>query len=438
MKFNSYISILILTFFITPLKADDIVIQLNDVEGKKYYPFSWNDIDLINFTNSELDTVTMSLYSKNGKINKFNVDLYEILNGATVPLITITTDEEMDQIPDKINYQKAKIEVKGFGKFEDFKDNVEIRGRGNTSWTLSDKKPYRLKFDKKKQLCDLKKAKNYVLTANWTDESLLQNSIASFIGKMFDIPYTHTYVPVDVVLNGIYRGSYLLTNKPGINAGSVDIDEDNSIMWELDISYDEDLKFKSDTYDMPVMVADPDLSEVQFEYWKNDYNEMEKAVKQGRASEYIDIDEYVRYRMVYYLLRVTDIGFPKSMKLYKTKGEKYKFGPLWDFDVAMGFNWSESYSPVLAESYFWENNLMVAIDNNNGVKELIKDYLKKFLERESEVWDFIDSHSSLIAHSAYRNNIAWSYNEEEWEKSVERMKKWLHLRFEYIKKQYDL
>lgn len=40
MKFNSYISILILTFFITPLKADDIVIQLNDVEGKKYYPFS--------------------------------------------------------------------------------------------------------------------------------------------------------------------------------------------------------------------------------------------------------------------------------------------------------------------------------------------------------------------------------------------------------------
>lgn len=418
--------------------ARETVFQPIDTSGKIYSPESWNEIDSIHLYHDESEALIMDLATEKGLNLSYDLSSYHIFNGQAVPLVVITTEEELEQIPDKINYKKANIEIKGFGVYDDFSNEVSIRGRGNSSWTLSDKKPYRLKFDKKVSLCGLNKAKSFVLTANWTDESLMQNSIASFIGKMFNIPYTHTYIPVDVILNGVYRGSYLLTNKPGINAGSVDIDEDNSVMWELDINFDEDLKFISDTFEMPVMLADPDLDETHFELWKEDYNEMEKGVNEGRASEYIDLDEYVRYRMIYYLFRVNDIGFPKSLKLYKTKGGKYNFGPIWDFDVAMGFNWDDRYSLYLASSYFWESALMVAIDKDPMVQELIRKYLVEFFERENEVWDFIDDYANTIELSALRNNIAWSYKNEDWQESVSKMKLWLQHRFQFIKEKYEI
>lgn len=37
----------------------------------------------------------------------------------------------------------------------------------------------------------------------------------------------------------------------------MDIDENNSLMWELDVVFDEVLKFKNLRLDLPVMVANP-------------------------------------------------------------------------------------------------------------------------------------------------------------------------------------
>ncbi|MDR1971935.1 MAG: CotH kinase family protein, partial [Treponema sp.] len=124
------------------------------------------------------------------------------------------------------------------------------------------KKPYRLKFIEKQKLFGLTKAKSWVLLANAGDKTLIRNSIAFEMGQRFDLPFTNHYIPVELVLNGEYRGSYLLTEQIQTGKGRVDIvddyDEDEDMadeyLVELDNYYDEEPKFRTSTVPFPVMI----------------------------------------------------------------------------------------------------------------------------------------------------------------------------------------
>lgn len=398
-------------------------------ENLEYNPIQWKDITDFeieeNEHNFELNIKTIEDHSISLQYN----DSLVFQTGLSIPHLEITTDEDIEEIPDKINYKTAKFVVHGFGTFEDVDSDVSIRGRGNTSWEF-DKKPYRLKFDKKISLCGLPKAKNYVLLANYTDASLMQFAVATKIARMLGMPYTNNVVPVDVTLNGIYKGAYILTNKPGINAGSVDIDESNSIMWELDINYDEDWKFKSEIYQLPVMAVDPDMNDELFEKWKKDFNEMEKAAVELNASDYVDLDLFARYLLVYEIVSNGEIGWPKSVKLFKTEGEKYKFGPVWDFDVACGYVWStgEAYTTTNIEKPVWINPLFDDFIHEEEFKKTIKNHWEFIKANKSEIFDFIDTYAAQIRNSAHRNQKRWS-NYDDWDVSIEKLKNYLELRF---------
>ena len=88
--------------------------------------------------------------------------------GANVPRLDITTDSYIYEVTSKTDYVSGKLKVSGHGLFEDLDDiTVLLRGRGNSTWSWP-KKAYRMKFESKQKLCGFKKAKNYVLLANYT------------------------------------------------------------------------------------------------------------------------------------------------------------------------------------------------------------------------------------------------------------------------------
>ena len=99
-----------------------------------------------------------------------------------------------------------------------------IRGRGNSTWEL-DKKPYKIKLDKGQNLLGMGKNKHWVLLANRLDQSLLRNRIISYLGTAFGMPYTPKMLPVELVINGEYYGSYLLAEQVRVDKNRVDIDE---------------------------------------------------------------------------------------------------------------------------------------------------------------------------------------------------------------------
>jgi len=339
---------------------DTLKVQETDERGyihERHYgifnSMPMSDVDSIRFTaRSDGSMHRMRIhYRQDGKTTAKLITLRSIRKwaiGRNVPVFRITTtaDPTLKEIESKTDYLDARLSIDGCGLADDFDGDIQIRGRGNSTWNY-EKKAYRLKFPVKTKICGYRKARNYVLLANYIDLSLMRNEVACLATQLVGMPYPTHATPVDVYFNDIYKGSYMLTEKVGINNGSVNLpaaDEANSCMFELDVNYDSELQAKSPYFSLPVMHKDPDEptdpaeAKAWFSGWFNDFCEMEAAVQRGQdIGDYIDYTTLAKYLLVFNLCCNQEINHPKSVYLYKTRGGKYQFGPCWDFDWAFGY-----------------------------------------------------------------------------------------------------
>ena len=106
-----------------------------------------------------------------------------------------------------------------------------IKGRGNTTWEMN-KKPYAVKLDSKAEILGMPKHKRWVLLANKIDKSMIRNLLTFMIARVcFDDgtgaqqgwnPSGHS---VELVLNGIHQGNYLLCEQIKIDSKRINISE---------------------------------------------------------------------------------------------------------------------------------------------------------------------------------------------------------------------
>lgn len=101
---------------------------------------------------------------------------------------------------------------------------AQIKGRGNTTWSNSPKKPYQIKLDAKADLvgCD-EPNKTWILLANAGDPTLLRNTVALNLARALGITTASANAPADVYYDGAYLGSYLICEKVEVGDGRIDI-----------------------------------------------------------------------------------------------------------------------------------------------------------------------------------------------------------------------
>lgn len=419
--------------------------------SNKYNAYKSDNIKEIYFTGDGDSFSKMNIVTNNEGTKTFDMsNIKKWQHAPNVPNINITTDTYISEIQSKTEYLTGTFEMDGNGIYNDVSATVNIRGRGNSTWKYS-KKPYRLKFDKKISLCNLKKAKSYVLLANYIDPTLMRNALAMKIAQLLEIPYANHMVPVNVTLNGQYKGSYMLTEKVGINAGSVDIDETNSILWELDKNYDEEWKFRSPIYRLPVMIKDPDMPENTteasslFSKWQSDFIEFEKGVKDGRLSEVADMESVVNCFILFAITGNQEFCHPKSFYMYKTidpaseTPSKYIFGPVWDFDWCYGYN-GRNHSSLLSpeqalnihDTSMPGCNFAWDIMHNAEFKTLFDKKWNEFIAGKlPEFWEYFDYYATLIEPTTAQNSVKWSQTANR-DQHIERLRLWIKARIEYI------
>ena len=392
-------------------------------------------------SNDFSEPVTYQFTMRNGEILKYTVKIDRLLNA--IPQFIITTEEAIDEIPSKDYYLDATLVIDGKGIYEDYTGTTQIKGRGNSTWGYP-KKPYRLKLNKKSEICGLGQAKNFVLLANYIDPTLMLNSVAFKIGHLLGIPFTNHAIPVDVTFNGKYKGSYLLTEQVEIYESRVNIDPEKSIMWEFDSYFDEDWKFKSDAFNLPIMVKDPDMeNQAQFDYWKNDLNaflnKFNEPLVNNDYINLIDIESVVNYLIVFNLTLNMEINHPKSVYMYKEKNGKYFMGPLWDFDWAYGYegtfkHFSNASQPLLTDQMgngvgkaFFGRFLTDA-----RIKELYKKNWTAFRAGKfQELLRYIDNYAEILQPSVKRDSEIWT-NTQSFKSKVRELTNWLNKRANYI------
>lgn len=144
---------------------------------------------------------------------------------STLPVVYINT-ENHTEITSKEVYLSGTMLLQGNDTLNSssylYDGTIEIKGRGNMTWDCSLKKPYHIKLKEGSNLLNLGKGKHWLLLANYYDESLLRNKLASDFAASLGISSMDS-TWVDLVLNGVHKGTYQLCEQIRIGKNRVDI-----------------------------------------------------------------------------------------------------------------------------------------------------------------------------------------------------------------------
>lgn len=360
---------------------------------------------------------------------------------CNMPTVSINTNDGSD-ITSKYDYKGATVSI-GNAEKEYGLDNVvaEVRGRGNSTWTYS-KKPYRIKFDKKQGLFGCAKAKNWVLLADYLDPSSIRNySALTFANTLPGFPYKYLTQHVRLYLNGKYRGLYLLTQNPDEKAGRVNIEQtitattdvntldymvefDQSVRENnvdiLDVNYFISSGFSNKEISLKYPEIDDFASETQFKSFlarvRKEVNELGTIVNGGKYSEIAEKvdEESLASFTVEDLLTGSRDHQKKSFKFYK-KGDRFYFGPAWDYDYSTYVSWTGKPSVTTgANGVVWSyTNICIekyvsTVEGKKRAGAVWKEMKEsgKYLESINA----IKNEAALISDDANMNNNYWYGN----------------------------
>jgi hypothetical protein len=331
----------------------------------------------------------------------------------------------------------------------DGKVGIEIRGRYSASLP---QKPYGLETrdaageNLNVPLFDMPPENDWILLANYNDKSFMRNSLTFRLFRQMGHYAPRTQF-CEVIVNGIYQGIYVFTEKIKRDDGRVDIatlnPEENSGDdltggYIIKIDYYNDFDSWTSNYnfsgqsDQQVHFVyeypkPDDISGPQKQYIQQFIDNFETLLysasySMSKIAQYIDVDSFVDYFILNELARNVD-AYKKSSFFYKEKdsdGGLLHMGPVWDFDWA----WKN-----IAECYFgatdgsgwayevhqcdpwplpptWMNRLLNDQEFAQKVSERYFTLRNSVLD-EAAIFHYIDSVALLLNDAQKRHFTRW-------------------------------
>jgi hypothetical protein len=372
-------------------------------------------------------------------------------------------------------------------KAVDIQPHASAKGRGNYSWSFS-KKSFTLKLDSGQNLCGMGKSKKWALVANAYDKSLLRNTAAGNLGsKLTNMAWTPKSKPVDLYVNGSYRGSYILIERITVDEDRVNIDELKNgpkedptgandknpnitggyiLEWDFRKGADHNVTAGKRGW---VGIKEPEdeddgsgITKKQVNYINGYLDTTDKALFGSRWKDnktgwkkYIDEKSAVDYYIAQELTKPVDGNMWASTYMYKARNGKLFFGPMWDYDLAMGSakragntvgstGWylrNPVATTAKQSSTTWFNRLNDDPDFRAAVRARWNQVYPQLRTNDA----FLASQQSIITKSAGANFKKWSVKEHlsaaqvvkgSWSKEVGYTRSWLRSRISWMNKQY--
>lgn len=338
---------------------------------------------------------------------------------------------------------------------------VHIKGRGNSSWTQP-KKPYRLKFDEKIALLGEHKDKSWVLVANYSDKSMLRNSLSYYMGKVSNLEWTPSSHFVELFINGKHQGTYLLCEKVKVAKHRVNVGDDGFLLecnrWAD--QEDGNVYFYTPNLTPAIVVKEPDVvaGDANFEYVRNYMLTAEQVLFSANFADpnvgwqkYMDMDSFVDWYLIHEMSKNVDCMFNFSTYLNLPRGGKLRMGPIWDFDIAYG-NIKQSDSGYLKWVFPSGNLLSVTKWYSRLMKDpafvaKLKERFNYFYSHKNEFLTYLNESAQYLRYSVEENEAKWGTlyhytfkNYNIWGSyfnEVQDLKEWLNARLDWMKEDYD-
>lgn len=360
---------------------------------------------------------------------------------SSLPKLDIVTNGNA-AINSTDNYVAATLTLDGADAFDDYKGTAQIRGRGNSTWNLP-KKPYKFKLDEKKGLLGMGSEKDWILLANYLDGTHMLNAVAMKTGQLMGMPYTNHIEPVEVNLNGQYLGLYMLTEQIEVKNKRVDVGDDG-ILIQLEQYFDEQWKFRSNAFGLPVMIMHPELKDAaEMTPIRAQFGEMEALIARAdfpnnNYQDFIDAPSVANYFLVYMLTDNRELNHPKSTFMYKTQTGKWTMGPIWDFDWAFAYEGTQKHFSSFDKTLFsapkgvgtpFFSKLMTAPAVKAAMKQKWTDFKAQKLP---ELLTYVEQYAAKIEDARARDYQKWKRGNVDFKGDVITLKTWLQNRAGFV------
>lgn len=325
-----------------------------------------------------------------------------------------------------------------------YEENMEIKGRGNSTWGLP-KKPYQIKFPKgtEPNLFGMGESRTWVLLANYADRTMIRNKLTYEIADQMGMPYTCKSVYVELILNGQYNGTYQLIEKVEVGDNRVEVGDTGYLIEKDTLSKlaNDDLYFETSRGTLygvkgPEEDSEGNEFEVDIENNINTFitspegkyiiqymDEFEEAAESGdfrnslgkRYDEYITLDSLVDYFLAVEFCKNVD-ALVSSTYIFKAPGEPAVFGPLWDFDLALGNAGTRYGSKREPTGWILQQNDSAYFNNLMTDRVFMERVMERFEEIKpilENTYKEVDGKESMI--SRFSSAVSDARNYEKWD-----------------------
>lgn len=343
----------------------------------------------------------------------------------------------------------------------------KIKGRGNSTWRSTDKKSFNVNFNENldgRFLNEGFKGKKYSLLANFKDPSLSRNKIlyalGDDMGDKVGAKYSPDVATIDLYMNGLYMGNYLMCQKVDVGSKELINDLGNtlfedlygefanalentneirtngfSFLMELDTNAgtgDFYFRVNHGGFDQTLTIKEPEyLNEKDSSMYQDalttaiegfvteKYKALIDALDgNGNLSDIIDVDSLARYMMLNELAKNFDIGVSSTYFVYNKAAGKFYASPVWDLDVSTGNCDKADSGNYLEYEGNWVSNaegktgnkFMQKVFNNATVKDAVKKFWTvKFYNELVNKIDALADAAKTDAKGSFENNyVKWT------------------------------
>ena len=452
------------------IQAGGEIVEIWTADGENYYAFlpghvSWEEAVILPVQDAvELDGTPMSLACALPEPDQSHVLTWEqegaphrgtlhiMASGGVATLYLNTQSGSMDYIhAEKGNAEYATLRLYDeAGNLNYSGDLKSVRGRGNSTWVVHEKKPYSLKLENKGDLLGMGAAKDWILLADALDTSAMRNKIVYDFAAKAGLPYTPEARWTEVYLNGEYAGLYLLCERVEVNPQRVALSPDGSLVcMDRDIRVEEepDPYFVTDSGQYLQVRESADYGAL-----RDLFQSMENAVLSSDGKdpvtgqswqELINLESWVKKYLIEEIFDSYDANFQSQyFYTFETNSNSPIYaGPIWDYDASLGnpsvwalnsprglFAWRPEAMTGYATPW-----LHALYEKPQFHEELAQEYRNIFLPAlETLISETIGDYAAQIGPSFARNQIRWDVETAGLQEEAAYITEYLQERTEFL------
>jgi hypothetical protein len=272
-----------------------------------------------------------------------------------------------------------------------------------------------MKLDDKSTFLDMPSKKKWLFLAEYSDKSLLRNTISFEMGYLSNLDWTPKSSFAEVFINDEYNGTYNITEKVEEGSNRVNIGEDGFLLEidQLERLDADDVYFYTSRFLVGIKEPELERDSEQYTYIRNHINEFESALFASSFADpingyakYIDVDSFVDWYLISEITKNVDSKDFSSIYFNVIPGEKIKMGPLWDFDLSFG---NVDYADSRHSEGFWvkDHAWMRRLLTDTVFVEKVKTRFAYFKDNQNLILDKIDAYAIKLNLAQQENDAKW-------------------------------